>query len=68
MKNIFYVIEVNKGKGAAGIYLDISFAKNNDIYKAIKFHDEASALAIYNKERMTKKDWIITEHEFMEQN
>lgn len=63
---MFYVIEKNEGNGATGIYLSEGFTVSSNIYNAIKFFDKKSAESVFKKEKMTLKDWMITEHEFVD--
>lgn len=66
VSQIIYVIETNKGKGGTGVYVCNVYTRTTDIYKAIKFHDEASAELVFNMLKFTLKDYQITEHLFMD--
>ena len=74
MNKIFYVIEVNKGKGATGVYFTNAsvYVKHDghevstDIEEAIKIYDKASAEKLMSALDMTLKDWRIEEHMYCE--
>ena len=72
MNKIFYVIEVNKGNGATGVYFTNASVFemhdgreiSTDIYDAIKLHDRESAEKLMGALDMTLKDWRVEEHAY----